>query len=68
MNVSSVKGSMSISSSTSTWKAGETITDQFPAGLRVLVVDDDPTCLMILEKMLIACLYKGIIKTHVSFF
>ncbi|MBA0629184.1 hypothetical protein Godav_023780 [Gossypium davidsonii] len=58
MNVSSVKGSMSISSSTSTWKAGDTISDQFPAGLRVLVVDDDPTCLMILEKMLIACLYK----------
>ncbi|MBA0725387.1 hypothetical protein Golax_021980 [Gossypium laxum] len=58
MNVSSVNGSMSISSSTSTWKAGDTISDQFPAGLRVLVVDDDPTCLMILEKMLIACLYK----------
>jgi two-component response regulator (ARR-B family) len=35
------------------------ISDQFPAGLRVLVVDDDPTCLMILERMLRFCLYEG---------
>ncbi|XWS69399.1 hypothetical protein CRYUN_Cryun04dG0175800 [Craigia yunnanensis] len=33
------------------------ISDQFPAGLRVLVVDDDITCLRILEKMLRRCLY-----------
>jgi hypothetical protein len=26
--------------------------DEFPMGLRVLVVDDDPICLMILEQML----------------
>ncbi|KAJ4912367.1 Two-component response regulator ARR2 [Raphanus sativus] len=32
--------------------------DPFPAGLRVLVVDDDPTCLMILERMLRTCLYR----------
>ncbi|KAJ6890878.1 hypothetical protein NC651_024398 [Populus alba x Populus x berolinensis] len=31
--------------------------DQFPAGLRVLVVDDDITCLRLLEKMLCRCLY-----------
>lgn len=31
---------------------------QFPAGLRVLVVDDDPTCLKILDKMLKRCLYQ----------
>eukprot|EP00249_Psilotum_nudum_P024199 c29120_g3_i1 orf=1-330(-) len=31
---------------------------QFPAGLRVLVVDDDPICLMILERMLQQCLYQ----------
>ncbi|KAJ8540381.1 hypothetical protein K7X08_030300 [Anisodus acutangulus] len=31
---------------------------QFPAGLRVLVVDDDPTCLMILEQMLRKCHYE----------
>lgn len=33
-------------------------TDAFPAGLRVLVVDDDPTWLKILEKMLKKCLYE----------
>ncbi|CAJ1935607.1 unnamed protein product [Sphenostylis stenocarpa] len=32
--------------------------DAFPAGLRVLVVDDDPTWLRILEKMLKKCLYE----------
>ncbi|CAM8924012.1 unnamed protein product [Rhodiola kirilowii] len=31
--------------------------DKFPAGLRVLVVDDDPTWLKILEKMLKKCSY-----------
>ncbi|TMW89038.1 hypothetical protein EJD97_017729 [Solanum chilense] len=33
-------------------------TDTFPAGLRVLVVDDDPTWLKILEKMLKKCSYQ----------
>ncbi|KAM7269567.1 hypothetical protein ACFE04_025064 [Oxalis oulophora] len=32
--------------------------DSFPAGLRVLVVDDDPTWLKILEKMLKKCSYE----------
>ncbi|CAN4124064.1 unnamed protein product [Withania somnifera] len=32
--------------------------DTFPAGLRVLVVDDDPTWLKILEKMLKKCSYQ----------
>ncbi|XP_027344089.1 two-component response regulator ARR11-like [Abrus precatorius] len=32
--------------------------DAFPAGLRVLVVDDDPTWLRILEKMLKKCFYE----------
>ena len=41
------------------------VPDQFPAGLRVLVVDDDPTCLKILEKMLRNCNYEGTYKhTH----
>jgi hypothetical protein len=38
---------------------GETVVEMFPSGLRVLVVDDDPTCLMILERMLRTCLYEG---------
>lgn len=46
----------------------EGIFEIFPAGLRVLVVDDDRVCLVILEKMLKACLYEGIyvhIHTHI---
>ncbi|XP_041027152.1 two-component response regulator ARR1-like isoform X1 [Juglans microcarpa x Juglans regia] len=58
MNPSNGKGSMSTASSSAAWKAGDVVPDQFPAGLRVLVVDDDPTCLVILEKMLRACLYE----------
>lgn len=33
--------------------------EAFPAGLRVLIVDDDPTWLKILEKMLKKCSYEG---------
>ncbi|KAJ4710097.1 Two-component response regulator [Melia azedarach] len=33
------------------------VPDKFPNGLRVLVVDDDTTCLRILETMLRRCLY-----------
>ncbi|KAM7258863.1 hypothetical protein ACFE04_014604 [Oxalis oulophora] len=51
---------MAASSSVVNWKSGvvDVVPDQFPIGLRVLVVDDDPTCLLILEKMLRTCLYK----------
>ncbi|KAI3683944.1 hypothetical protein L1987_84460 [Smallanthus sonchifolius] len=53
-------------SSGGSWKSSGTggaggdggVPDQFPAGLRVLVVDDDSTCLMILEKMLRHCKYE----------
>ncbi|XP_066321332.1 two-component response regulator ORR24-like isoform X2 [Miscanthus floridulus] len=31
--------------------------DQFPIGMRVLAVDDDPTCLKLLEKLLQHCQY-----------
>ena len=51
---------MSAPSSSASLKSGDVVSDQFPAGLRVLVVDDDPTCLRILEKMLRNCLYEGI--------
>ncbi|KAJ1395312.1 Signal transduction response regulator, receiver domain [Sesbania bispinosa] len=58
MNLSNGKGSTSTVTSTAAMKSGDAVSDQFPAGLRVLVVDDDPTCLMILEKMLRTCLYE----------
>eukprot|EP00250_Pteridium_aquilinum_P008867 c18271_g1_i1 orf=592-2706(+) len=32
--------------------------DLFPAGLRVMVVDDDPICLLILDRMLRRCSYQ----------
>lgn len=31
--------------------------DQFPVGMRVLAVDDDPTCLKILDNLLLRCQY-----------
>ncbi|XP_019180836.1 PREDICTED: two-component response regulator ARR2-like isoform X2 [Ipomoea nil] len=49
---------MSATCSNASWKSGDAVSDKFPAGLRVLVVDDDPTCLRILEKMLRTCLYE----------
>ncbi|ERN07282.1 two-component response regulator ORR24 [Amborella trichopoda] len=36
----------------------------FPAGLRVLAVDDDPTCLKLLEGLLRRCEYKVTITGH----
>lgn len=33
----------------------------FPAGLRVLVVDDDPLCLRTIERLLWNCHYDGIV-------
>jgi two-component response regulator (ARR-B family) len=47
--------------------AGGSNSDPFPANLRVLVVDDDPTCLMILERMLMTCLYRGKIQSKFRF-
>ncbi|KAK9002812.1 hypothetical protein V6N11_060392 [Hibiscus sabdariffa] len=56
MNLSSGRGSMPIISSSAVWKPADAVTDQFPDGL--CVVDDDLTCLMILEKILRTCLYE----------
>lgn len=39
--------------------------DEFPIGLKILVVDDDETCLFILERMLQSLKYQG---TSISFF
>lgn len=33
--------------------------DEFPVGMKVLVVDDDPVCLTILEHLLRKCSYRG---------
>lgn len=33
--------------------------DEFPAGMKVLVVDDDPVCLLVLEQLLRKCSYRG---------
>lgn len=56
--------------STSTWKSGEVVSYQFPVGLRVLVVDDDLTCLKMVEGMLKTCRYEGIsaFVQHYGFF
>ncbi|XP_057547034.1 two-component response regulator ARR2-like isoform X2 [Amaranthus tricolor] len=53
-------GSMNLTSSTVNRKSAD---DNFPVGLRVLLVDDDPTCLTILEKMLRTCRYE-VTKTN----
>eukprot|EP00250_Pteridium_aquilinum_P019551 c24473_g2_i1 orf=512-2824(-) len=39
-------------------KADTGSSDSFPVGLRVLVVDDDPICLLILDRMLRHCQYQ----------
>ncbi|KAL5983629.1 hypothetical protein ACLOJK_017719 [Asimina triloba] len=60
MDAGGLAATLSTASSTGSQKVGDRagVSDQFPVGLRVLVVDDDPTCLMILEKMLRNCLYE----------
>lgn len=48
----------SFTNSSGSWKSSDGVPDQFPVGLRVLVVDDDSTCLLVLERMLRNCLYQ----------
>ena len=42
-----------------TVEQGVQAVDQFPVGMRVLAVDDDQTCLLILETLLHRCQYHG---------
>ena len=35
------------------------VEDRFPVGMRVLAVDDDETCLSVLENLLRKCQYNG---------
>ncbi|KAL1223703.1 Two-component response regulator ARR1 [Cardamine amara subsp. amara] len=58
MNPSQGRGLGSGGGSSSGRNQSESVVEMFPSGLRVLVVDDDPTCLMILERMLRTCLYE----------
>ncbi|KAL5553256.1 hypothetical protein UlMin_040657 [Ulmus minor] len=46
--------------------ADKMVSDQFPAGLKVLVVDDDTTCLRILEKMLRRCSYNATVCSQAT--
>ncbi|KAK1420948.1 hypothetical protein QVD17_22932 [Tagetes erecta] len=39
-------------------RGGDNETDKFPIGMRVLAVDDNPTCLKLLEGLLRKCQYK----------
>ncbi|PIA45733.1 hypothetical protein AQUCO_01600168v1 [Aquilegia coerulea] len=40
--------------------------DRFPAGMRVLAVDDDSTCLKVLERLLLTCKYDVTTTTHAA--
>lgn len=42
--------------------------DRFPVGMRVLAVDDDPTCLKLLENLLRKCQYQGSLPLLLCFF
>ena len=44
--------------------------DQFPVGMRVLAVDDDPVCLKVLEVLLRRCQYHGqsLLALHCVYF
>jgi CheY-like chemotaxis protein len=39
------------------------VLDQFPVGMRVLAVDDDQTCLRILQTLLQRCQYHGLVPS-----
>lgn len=56
----SCKGAAAAAATSSNSPAKEmAVPDLFPVGLRVLVVDDDDTCLRILKQMLHRCHYDG---------
>ncbi|CAH8337710.1 unnamed protein product [Eruca vesicaria subsp. sativa] len=60
MNPSDARGVLRSAGGSSSGKnqGGESVVEMSPSGLRVLVVDDDPTCLMLFERMLRTCLYQ----------
>lgn len=42
--------------------------ENFPVGMRVLAVDDDPTCLKLLDTLLRKCQYNGFASFFFFFF
>ncbi|CAL9749029.1 unnamed protein product [Musa acuminata subsp. burmannicoides] len=42
------------------------VKDEFPVGMRVLAVDDDPTCLKVLENLLVRCQYNVTTTTRAT--
>eukprot|EP00252_Welwitschia_mirabilis_P011135 TRINITY_DN25033_c0_g1_i1.p1 TRINITY_DN25033_c0_g1~~TRINITY_DN25033_c0_g1_i1.p1 ORF type:complete len:775 (-),score=137.61 TRINITY_DN25033_c0_g1_i1:681-3005(-) len=57
-NVSSSNVEMKSRNSVKMVSSDEEPNDNFPVGMRVLVVDDDPICLLLLEGLLRRCQYK----------
>ncbi|GLU24354.1 hypothetical protein SLE2022_402950 [Rubroshorea leprosula] len=53
MNPSNGKGSISMTIPSASWRTGAGVPDQFAGGLRVLVVDDDPTDLHLEEEVVL---------------
>lgn len=60
--------SLSTANSYGACKVSSVVPDKFPVGLRVLVVDDDTSCLRILEQMLRKCLYQGMLVFDLVWF
>lgn len=60
-NTGGVPGNMTMKDGKSNDKVkvmnDEEANDDFPIGMRVLVVDDDPICLLLLESLLRRCKY-----------
>ena len=54
MTVEEIRGSSGVSNEI----------DRFPIGMRVLTVDDDPTCLKLLDGLLRKCQYQGYLSSN----
>lgn len=51
---------MSVGSSYASSKLeSDRVPDKFPVGMKILLVDDDPICLAVVQRMLLNCQYDG---------